>query len=57
MTGQGQVTQQYAHSVFHASLQVLTPPKANEHGEPQEEGKGSLMPDDMKETWVDSQDG
>ena len=57
VTGQGQVTKQYADSVFHASLQVQTPPKAIEDGEPQEEDKGSLLPDDMKETWVDSQDG
>ena len=53
VTGQGQATQQYADSVLHASLQVQTPPKAIEDGEPQEEDTGSLLPDDMKETWVD----
>ena len=56
VTGQGQVIKQYA-DVLHASLQVQTPPKAIEDGEPQEAGKGSLLPDDMKEAWVDCQDG
>ena len=51
-TGQGQVTKQYADSVFHASLQVHTPLQAIEDGERQEEGKGSLLPNDMKETWA-----
>ena len=52
VTGQGQVAKQYADKVLHASLQVQTPPQAIEDGEPQEEDKGSLLPDDMKETRV-----
>ena len=53
VTGQGQLAKQYAGSVFHASLQVQTPPKATEDGELQEKDKGSLLPDGMKETWVE----
>ena len=36
-----------------ASLQAQTPLKAIEDGEPQEEDNGSLLPDDMKETWAE----
>ena len=57
VTGQGQVTRQYADSVLHGSLQAQTPPKAIEDGEPHEEDKRSLLPDDVKETWVDPRDG
>ena len=53
VTGQGQVSKQYAAIVLHASLQAQTPPKAIEYGEPQEEDTGSLLPNDMKETWAE----
>ena len=52
-TGQGQLTKQYTDSVFHASLQVHTPPKAIEDGEAREEDKGIFLPDDRKETWAE----
>ena len=53
VTSQGQVTKQYADSVLNGCLQAQTPPKAIEDGEPPEEDTSSLLPDDMKETWVD----
>ena len=52
VTGQGQVAKQHADRVFQTSLQVQTPPKAIEDGEPKEEGTGSLLPAVVKETWV-----
>ena len=36
-----------------ASLQVQTPLKAIEDGEPQEEDKGSVLPAAMNETWAE----
>ena len=53
VTGQGQLPKQYTDSVFHASLRAQTPPKAMEDGEPQDADKGSLLSDDMKETWAE----
>ena len=51
VTGMCQVTKLHADSVLHASLQVQTPPRAIDDGEPHEEDTTSLLTDDMKETW------
>ena len=52
VTGQGQVITHDADNVFHPSLQAQTPPQAIGDGEPQEEHRGNLLPDDIQETWA-----